>query len=229
MFEFQQRSFKGNGFRPLPEVLIDENLQFFSVATAWGPSSETQKLLGFLRQNYQSLSSDKEQTNVYKSIESLSEEENALRALMLSGNDWVFNKQNFGSCFKFAYELFSAVFHKGILTFSQVGQPFGYLDREGIDLQLLGSVLDFSALYSEKGKRLSSMPSQLIGLKSDVSVSVFSIPVQRKDRFILLCRDFAPVSFLQTDRSQRNLEDMPSLLNSYDKTAPFWLGQLFLA
>ena len=227
MFEFQQRSFKGRGFRPLPELLIDENLQFFSAATAWGPPSENQKLLDFLRQKYQSLSSDKEQTNIYDSIKSLSEEENILRALMLSCNDWVFNKKNFGSSFKFAYELFSAVFHKGILTFSQIGQPFVYLDREGMDLQLLGSVLDFSALYSEKGKRLSSMPSQLIGLKSDISVSVFSIPVQREDRFILLCRDFAPVSFVQIDRSQRNLKNMLSLLNSYDKTAPFWLGRLF--
>jgi len=226
MFDFQQRSFKGKSFRPFPEVLIDDKLNFFAVVTSWGPSTEIQKVLDFLQQNYQSLCFDEEQTSLYPPIESFSKQENILRTLMLSCNDWIFQKQNFGSSFKFAYEMFVAVLHDSILSFFQIGQPFVYLDREELDLQCLGSTLDFSALYAIKGKRLPPLPSHLIGLKSDISASVFSIPVQEKDRLIFLCRDFIPASFLQIKRLDRNIKTMTIFLNSYDKKIPFWLGQL---
>ena len=228
MLEIQQRSFKGDSFRPLPRILFDQQLQLFCVMSPWGSSNETEPVFEFLIQNYQSLISDKEKTNFYNPIESLSPAENILRSLVLSCNSWIFKKQNQSSSLKFAYEMFIAVFQDQIISFSQIGQPFVYLDREGFDLQLLGSYLDFSALFAVNKKTLPPLPYQLIGLKSDVLASVFSFPIQKEDRLILLCRDFAPASFLKTDHSLRNLKDMTALLNSYSQNTAFWLGHLFL-
>ena len=228
MFEIQQRSFKGRSFRPLPSLLFDKKLQLFCVLSPWGVSHETSEVLEFLSQNYQTLSSDEEKTNLYTPIESLSRSENILRALVLSCNDWIFKKQNQSSSLKFAYEMFIASFQDRVMSFSQIGQPFLYLDREGFDLQMLGSHLDFSGLFTQKKKALPPLPFQLIGLKSDILAPIYSLPLQKKDRLILLCRDLAPADFQKIDRSQRNLKDMTTLLNSYNKETAFWLGHLFL-
>ena len=228
MFDIQHRSFKGASFRPLPTVLLDKNLKLLCVLSSWGPAQESEAVLDFLKQNYQSLISDEEKTNLYPRIESLSEQENHLRSLVLSCNDWIFKKQNQGSLMQFAYEMFVAVFQEERISFSQIGQPFLYLDREGFDFQLLGSQLDFSALFAREKKRLPPLPSQLIGLKSDILCPVFSFPFLKKDRLLLLCRDFTPADFLKTPYNKRNLEDMTRLLNSYNKDTAFWLGHLFL-
>lgn len=228
MFEIQQRSFKGNSFRPLPQILFDKNLQLICVLSPWGAVQETKPVLEFLRQNYQSLISDEEKTNLYTPIESLSYTENILRSLVLSCNDWIFKKQNQSSSLKFAYEMFVGILQDQVISFSQIGQPFIYLDRESFDLQLLGSQLDFSALFAVQKKLLPPLPSQLIGLKSDIFAPIFSLPLLKEDRLILLCRDFTPADFLKTKRSQRNLKDMTALLNSYNKNTAFWLGHVFL-
>ena len=227
MFEVQHRSFKGDSFRPLPQVLFDKNLQLFCVLSPWGIPQETESVLEFLSQNYQSLNSDEEKTKLHPPIESLSQTENLLRALVLSCNDWIFKKQNQSCSLKFAYEMFIAIFRDQVMSFSQIGQPFLYLDREGFDLQVLGSQLDFSALFAQKKKTLPPLPSQLIGLKSDILAPIFSLPLQKEDRLILLCRDFTPSEFLKMERPQRNLKNMTSRLNSYNKKTAFWLGQVF--
>jgi len=228
VFEIQQRSFKGIYFRPLPKVLFDKKLQLFCVLSSWGVPEEADSVLTFLSENYQSLNFDDQKTNLYAPIESLSRTENILRALVLSCNDWIFKKQNQSSSLKFAYEIFIAVFQDQVMSFSQIGQPFVYLDRKGFDLQLLSSQLDFSALFSRSSKKpLPPLPSQLIGLKPDILSPILSLPLQKQDRLILLCRDLAPASFLKIDSSQRNLEDMASFLNSYNKKTAFWLGHLF--
>lgn len=228
MIEVEQRSFKGDSFRPLPAVLLDKKLQLFCVMSPWGSPNETEEVFGFLTQNYQNLVSDEEKTSFYEPIETLSPTENTLRSLVLSCNDWIFKKQNQDRSLKCAYEMFLAVFRNQTLTFCQIGQPFVYLDREGFDLQLLGSYLDFSALFSNSQKTLPPLPSQLIGLKPNCLASVFSLPVQNQDRLILLCRDFAPADFLKTAYSQRNIKDMTRTLNSYKENTAFWLGHLFL-
>lgn len=228
MFEIQYRSFKGKNFRPLPQIRLDKNLKLLCVLSPWGASNETEAVLKFLTQNYQSLLSDEEKTSHYTPIESLSRQENILRALVLSCNDWVFKKQNQSSSLKFGYEMFIASFQDQVLSFSQIGQPFIYLDREGFDLQLIGSQLDFSALFAKGNKSLPPLPSQLIGLKSDILAPVFSLPLQTQDRLILLCRDLAPAAFLKTPRPRRNLKNMTVLLNSYDQETAFWLGHLFI-
>ena len=224
--KLNQKSFTGNSFRPLPEALINKDLNIMCLLTAWGPRNQNTKVLDFLVQSFESFFSDKEKTKVYSKLESLSEEENTVRNLVLACNDWIFKDLNGAERGRFAYELFFASFQEGKLTFAQVGQPFVYLDRPGLSLQPLSSILDFSALFAEKGKRLAPLPSSLIGLYPDTHFSVFSLPIQTQDQLIFISRDFIPSELLQTPGDKREIETFLNLLTSENETSPCWLGKL---
>ena len=226
--KFEQKSFAGDSFRPLPDFRINPDLNMLCLLSAWGPGDRNVEILDFLFQNYESFSSDEEKTRAYSKLESLSEEENMVRNLLLACNEWIFKELNEEKAGHFAYELFFASFMKGKLTFAQVGQPFLYLDRPVLSLQSLGSALDFSALLAQKGKRLAPLPSALIGLYPDTHFSVFSLPLQPEDRLLFISRDFIPLELLQVPREERNLGNFLKLLTSENEQSPCWLGQLSL-
>ena len=223
---FDQKSFAGTSFRPLPELKINEDLKMLCLLTAWGPRNQNNKVLDFLAQSYESFFSDKEKTRAYSKMESLSQEENTVRNLLLACNEWIFKELNGEKTGTFAYELFFASFETGKLTFAQVGQPFVYLDRPGLSLQSLGANLDFSALFAGKGERLAPLPSSLIGLYPDTHFPVFSLPLQPEDRLFFVSRDFIPLEILNPSREQRSLDHFLKLLTSENEKSPCWLGQL---
>ena len=224
--KLDQRSFVGKSFRPQPEVLISESLQMFAMVTPWGPREQSQKVLEFLSQNYESFCSDEEKTSIYSHLESLSEEENILRSLVLACNDWIFNEQNKGKEYNFGYELVCGNFKNGKLVFLQAGHPCVYLDRPEIPLQSLGPVLDFSALFAHNGQRLPPLPSVLVGLYPDTHFSVFSFPVLPEDRLIFISRDVASGSILDLGRDHRGLDQLLSALVKENEQSPLWLGRL---
>ena len=224
--KFEQKSFVGSSFRPLPELKINEDLNMFSLLTAWGPEDQNRKILDFLSQNYESFFSDEEKTKAYSKLESLSAEENTVRNLLLACNELIFKELNEEKKGLYAYELFFACFNHGKITFAQVGQPFVYLDRPGFSLQALGSVLDFASLFAKKRKRLPPLPAQLIGLYPDTHFSVFSFPIQEEDRLFFISRDIIPMELLQSQPTGRNLENFLKLLISENEKSPCWLGQL---
>ena len=224
--KFSQKSFAGNSFRPLPEAYINEELNILCLLTAWGPSNQNSKVLDFLVQSYESFFSDQEKTRAYDKMQSLSEEENTVRNLLLACNNWIFKELNEEKKGVFAYELFFASFNSGKLTFAQIGQPFFYLDRGDLSLQSLSSILDFSALFAKKGKRMPPLPSSLLGLYPDSHFPVFSLPVQEEDRFLFISRDFIPASLLQSAKEHRNIERVLAFLTSENASSPCWLGEL---
>ena len=118
---------------------------------------------------------DKEKTNIYSKLQSLSEEENILRTLLLSCNEWVFNEQNKAEECNFGYELVCGNFKNGKLIFLQAGHPFIYLDRPEIPLQSLGHVLDFSGLFLQK--RAETPPSSFNSYRgsSGIPISLFLV------------------------------------------------------
>lgn len=223
--KLEHRFFSGKSFRPNPSFLLDEGLNIFSVATPWGPAFQTKKTLEFLVQNYENLSADEEKTNLYSPLKSLSPEENLLRSLVLSCNEWIFEEQNQKKEYVFGYELFCGNFKNGKMTFVQIGQPFVYLDRPKLPLQYLGSVLDFSASFS-KGERLAPLPSQIIGIHPDSHFPVLSFPVAPEDRLLFISRDFVSGSVLDIPREERNLDHILSVLTEENENSPCWIGLL---
>ena len=226
IMKLEHRCFSGKTFRPQPEVLLNENLQMVAIATPWGPDFQTQKILEFLVQNYESCFADEEKTSVYPKLKSLSAEENVLRSLILSCNEWIFEEQNGGKEYNFGYELVCGNFKNGKFIFLQAGHPFIYLDRPNIPLQSLGHILDFSALFSQNGKRLPPLPSTLMGIHPDTDFSIFSFPVIPEDRLIFISRDFVSGSILDIPRPNRNLDHLLSILIEENEESPLWLGIL---
>ena len=224
--KLEHRCFKGTSFRPTPEVLLSEELSFFAILTPWGPSSYTKKLLDFLTQNQESFKSDEEKTSIYSQLQSLSKEENVLRTLILSCNEWVFKNQNEGKGYNFGYELVCGNFINGKVVFLQIGQPYIYLDRPEIPLQPLGHILDLSGAFSKKGKRLPPLPSSLLGLHPDSHFSVFSLPVEKEDRLLFVSRDFVPNLNGERGKNKQSLEAFVSCLTEENAESPFWIGLL---
>lgn len=223
--KLEHRFFSGKNFRPSPSFLLDEGLNLFAIATPWGPAFQTKKTLNFLVQNYENLTSDEEKTNIYSPLQSLSPDENLLRSLILSCNEWIFKEQNHEKEYIFGYELFCGNFKSGKMIFSQIGQPFVYLDRPDLPLQSLGSVLDFSASFS-KGERLAPLPSHLMGIYPDSHFPILSFPIAKGDRLLFISRDFAPASILDIPHPDRNLDHILSLLTKEDAKSPCWIGHL---
>ena len=223
--KLEQRSFSSQVFRPHPEVLINEDIKVFAFLTAWGDQDLSQKTLQFLFDGHHGSFSDEEKTIDHPYIKSLSPEENALRSLILNCNEWVFKEQNGNLKKKVGYELVYGYLREGKLIFAQIGQPFIYLDRKHLPLQVIGQNLDFSGLFGGE-KRLPPLPSQLMGLFPDTHFSVFTFPIKKEDRLIFISRDFVKNSLLDMPRQERNLETLSRALTSENEEQPFWIGIL---
>ena len=223
----EERAFSGRGFRPFPESFVDKNLGMFAIVSSWGPSAGQggKKILDFLKNNCEDFSST-EKTKNWPWLKSLSDEENSLRSLLLSCNEWIFNEWNKGKGMSFACELVCGCVREGKLIFIQVGHPFIYLDRPGLSLQPLGHILDLSGLFAQKGKRLPPLPSRLMGLYPDNHFSVFSLPILAQDRLLFISRDFVPGALLDLSDEKRSLSHLLSVLTEEDEESPCWLGIL---
>lgn len=221
------RAFGGHeAFRPQPEILIDKALQIFAIITPWGPRHQTKAVLDFLVQNYENFQSDEEITSAFPKLTSLSQEENTLRSLVLSCNQWIFKEQNKGEEYDFAYEIVCGACLNNQVLFVQVGHPFIYLDREDIPLQPLGHALDLSGGFSLMDERPPPLPSQLIGLHPDTHFSIFKVPTNKNDRLLFISRSLVPTNILETTRKNRTLDHISLQLSKDNKDVPFWLGLL---
>ena len=223
------QAFGGNtNFRPQPEILIDKELQMFAIITPWGPRSQVKNLMDYIVQNYTSLQSDTEITAIFPKLASMSKEENQLRSLILSCNQWIYEEQNKEEDYNFAYEMVCGTYSNNQILFAQIGHPFIYLDKKQIPLQALGHVLDLAGGFSRIDKRLPPLPSQLIGLYPDTHFSIFKVPVSETDRLLFISRSFVPATILELPKKERTLENISMNLSKDNKDMPFWLGILDL-
>ncbi len=224
----QHQSFGGTVFRPQPEVLINDDLKIFAIITPWGPKHQTKNVMDFLIQNYETFSNDEEVTYIVPKLQSLSQEENMLRYLVLSCNQWIFNEQNNKTEYLFGYEMVCGMKIDHQIIFAQIGHPFIYLDRPNIPLQTLGHVLDLSGGFSPFKEQLPPLPSQLIGLHSDAHFSIFKLPIKTDDRLLFISKNFIPGHLLEVSRKERTLDNISAILSKNNEDTAFWLGILNL-
>ena len=224
--ELNFQAYGGKIFRPQPEVLIHKELGLFAVVTPWGPQFQTKEVIDSLIQNYETYSSDEEVTAVYSLLSSLSYEENIFRQAALACNEQVFKEQNKESEYTFGYEMVCGVVRQQQIIFIQVGHPYIYLDRPGIPLQPMGHVLDLSAGYSSLPQNPPPLPSQLLGLYSDMHFSVFRLPVEKTDRLLFISRSLIPVKVITASRKDRTLNLLSRALAEDNQDIPFWIGLL---
>ena len=130
------RSFSDKGTRPSPAVISSSGTT--AVATPWNTSqSNAENMIRSFNTLYDQLSQDKDSTQPFQKMISLSTNENNLRVTCMQINSNVFSQFNQNE-FQAGFEVFFSVKTPTEFSFVQVGNPQVYLARKNLPLQSLG-------------------------------------------------------------------------------------------
>ena len=215
------RSFSGKGFRPSP--VVNDSSGTVSVVTPWNTSQNiTEDIIRSFNTLYAQLSQDKDSTQPFEKMISLSTNENNLRVTCMQVNNNVFSQFNQNEI-RLGFEVLFGVKTPTEFIFVQVGNPQVYLARENLPLQLIGKNSSLTTDYSESSLS-APLPHSLLGLFPDLQMHIRSVRLQPEDQIILLSRTFVPPEFLNC--AEISLESLAEKLSQDQSSESFWLGQL---
>lgn len=215
------RSFSGKGLRPSPAV--NHSPGTVAVVTPWNTSqNNAENIIRAFNTLYEQLSQDKESTQPFEKMISLSTTENNLRVTCMQINNNVFSQFNQNEI-QLGFEILFGVKTPTEFSFVQVGNPQVYLARDKLPLQLIGKSSSLTSDYSTSSIE-APLPHLLIGLFPDVQIHIRSIRLQPKDQIILLSRTFIPPEFLSCQEA--SVENLADILSQDQSSESFWLGQL---
>ena len=215
------RFFSNKGLRPSP--VIKESSNTLAVVTPWNASQQnTENVIRSFNTLYDQLSQDKDSTQPFQKMISLSTNENNLRVTCMQINGNIFSQFNQNEVQE-GFEVFFAVKTPAEFSFVQVGSPQVYLARKGFPLQLVGQNSSRFSDYSESSIK-APLPHSLLGLFPDVQMHIRSIRLHPEDQIVLLNRTFVPPEFLNC--STISLENLADILSQDQSSESFWLGQL---
>ena len=215
------RSFSGKGLRPSP--VVQDSSGTVAVVTPWNASQNTaENIIRSFSTLYDQLLKDKDSTQPFQKMISLSTNENNLRVTCMQINNNIFSQFNQNEI-QVGFEIFFAVKTPTEFSFIQVGNPQVYLARKNVPMQLLGQSSSLCADYSNSTVE-APLPHSLLGLFPDVQIHIRSIRLQPKDQIILLSRTFVPPEFLNC--ADISLENLADTLSQDQSSESFWLGQI---
>ena len=219
--KLDSRSFSGKGLRPSPAVTNSSGT--VAVATPWNTSqNNAENVIRSFNTLYDQLSQDKDSTQPFQKMISLSTNENNLRVTCMQMNSNVFSQFNQNE-FQAGFEILFAVRTPTEFSFVQVGSPQVYLARKNLPLQSIGQNSS-SWVDHSRSSLTAPLPYLLLGLFPDVQIHVRSIRLQPEDQIILLSRTFIPPEFLNS--SKTSLENLAETLSQDQSSESFWMGQL---
>ena len=219
--KLESRFFSGKGLRPSPA--IKNSASTLAIVTPWNASQQNaENVIRSLNTLYGQLSKDKDSTQPFQKMISLSTPENNLRVTCMQINDNIFSQFNHNEI-QIGFEVFFAVKTPTEFSFVQAGSPQVYLARKNFPLQLVGQS---SSLFSEYSHSALSapLPHSLLGLFPDVQIHIRSLRLQPEDQIVLLSRTFVPPEFLKC--STLSLESLSEILSQDQSSESFWLGHL---
>ncbi len=215
------RSFSGKGLRPSP--VVTDSSGTISVVTPWNTSQNNAgNITRSFNTLYDQLSQDKDSTQPFQKMISLSTNENNLRVTCMQINNNIFSQFNQNEL-QVGFEILFAVRTSTEFSFIQVGNPQVYLSRKNFPLQLIGHNSSSLADYSNSSIE-APLPHLLLGLFPDVQMHIRSIRLQPEDQIILLSRTFVPPEFLNC--AEISLESLAETLSQDQSPESFWLGQI---
>ena len=219
--KLNSRSFAGKGLRPSPT--IKDSSSTVAIVTPWNASQNSaENVIHSFNTLYDQLSQDKDSTQPFQKMISLSTKENNLRVTCMQINNNIFNQFNQNEI-QVGFEILFAVKTPTEFSFVQVGNPQVYLARKNFPLQLIGQNASLFADYSNS--TLSApLPHSLLGLFPDLQIHIRSIRLQPEDQIILLSRTFVPPEFLNC--AKISLENLAETLSQDQSSESFWLGQI---
>ncbi|MDE0118470.1 MAG: hypothetical protein OXM55_00485 [Bdellovibrionales bacterium] len=227
--KIQERSFSGKIFRPKPKCYLSSNKKLMTAITPWGQeAADTQDLFENIETQYNFLSEDKESTQPFPKLMSLTPIENDMRTTIIQINQNIFDKINQEE-YAMGFELFFATVVGNILTFIQIGQPVVLIDQPHQYLRSIGQTvtppLNHKTLSPQKrGTAHPPLPYQLLGIHEDISFHPFFFRFQSEDRLILLNRNVIPAKWFYLKREERTVDKLSQLAAEDNPHIPFWLG-----
>ena len=237
-----ERSFSTKLIRPRPSSHLSSNKELIAILTEWGGHSINSKnIFDELESQYNFLSTDKESTQPFPKLISISLIENNMRSSLVQANQTLFQKINYEE-YRTGFELFYATTQGHMCTVIQIGQPMMIIDRPNHILHYVGGSADrWSFSYSQKTAPDSPLntpadpasthtnippplPGQLLGVYNDIAFHPFCFRFSSEDRLILLSRHNIPSSWFTIKRKDRDLNTLSELAVKENPDIPFWIG-----
>lgn len=225
---FASRPFAGADARPTPEVTIDTSVNTLIVAIPWGSRDAARKVIERMLEYISFASQDREATSPLPRLSCLSAAANSLRTAAMLANDMLYREEN-GEEYRAGVELFAATLSQNELSWVQVGGPHVLLGRSTQPLLPIGSSVDLAldlSINSDIEARLPALPAQLLGLDSNVNLTINSFRARPNDSLVLLSHSRTPESLFSWKSNQLDADKIVHTLSSNDARTAFWLGLL---
>lgn len=154
----KERGYKGQHYRPKPEVYLDKNMDLSMILTPWGSKGHVKGIYENIKDYFLSTKDDYEATTPYGRLTCLSPIENNLRTAILLTNEKLYKEKN-NEEYTMACEIFAGSLYKGVFYWGQVGYPSFYLLRDH-KLTPLSIAFDNSLNFSTPSHTLPPMPKK---------------------------------------------------------------------
>ena len=223
---FTSRPFAGADSRPTPEVLIDTSVNTLIVAVPWGSRDAAKKVIDRRLEYLSFAAQDREATSPLPRMSCLSTAANNLRTAAMLANDMLYREDN-GDEYRAGVELFAATLSQNELSWVQVGGPHILLGRGSQALLPIGSSVDLAldlSLDQAARSRLPALPAQLLGLDSNVNLTINSFRARPHDSLVLLSHSRTPESLFSWKSNIIDPDRMVQTLSQNDAHTAFWLG-----
>lgn len=217
------RSYRGKSIRPSPVVHCEEDGGLLLIVTPWGKPSVAEKSIETVSDFILSSRNDAEATSPFQRMTCLSPLANNVRVAMMLLNDSIYREVN-KLDYEGGIEVLICAKHQGEIVIAQVGQPHAFINRPGLPLAPISTVLDMSMEMSQPPDLLPPLPAQLIGVYSTSNFYVQSYHAHESDQLIFLSRSYFPMEFLNLPTNMRTLDGMTKLLSKDQPDVPFWLA-----
>ncbi len=222
--QVNERSFSGQSIRPSPVVRCTPHT--VAVVTPWNASQkDALGVISSFQESYSYLSADSDRTQPFQRMDSLSDNENSLRAVYIQVNKDIFTKHNQKEI-SMGFEVFFGIQTDTEFVFAQIGHPQVFFSKNKNSFQMIGQN---QMMNSSQSADISYLPYNLLGLFEDVLLSVQSVKIQEGDQLILLSGHVASAEFLkfsQNSISQNSINELGKILSKNSDTESFWLGQV---
>ncbi|MGE3680864.1 MAG: hypothetical protein AB7G93_03985 [Bdellovibrionales bacterium] len=223
--KFEERSYSGRLFRPMPEVHIEDDGSLGVIATPWGNRQAAKKVIEILRDYVLSARQDLEATSPFQILTCLSPLANSIRAAMMLSNDSLYREENRVE-HSVGVEVLVFAHQLGELAFAQVGHPSLFLARSRLPWLPLAVQLDLATELSPPPEMLPPLPHNLIGVHTTTNMNISSVKTQPGDKLILLSHSVISASLFSMPGDQTGIDSISEVLSQAYPDLPFWLGLL---
>lgn len=222
---FTSQPYAGSDSRPTPEVSLDTSVNTLIVATPWGSRDAARKVIERMLEYLAFASQDREATSPLPRLSCLSNAANNLRTAAMLANDMLYREDNSDE-YRAGVEIFAATLSQNELSWVQVGGPHVLLGRGHRSLLPLGSTVDLALDLNFGAAKMPALPAQLLGLDSNVNLTINSFRARPKDSLVLLSHSQVPESMYTWKSNALDSQTMVRALSHNDANTAFWLGLL---